>query len=374
MQTVTERTSPALPPLDHPLDAGWTLPAAWYREPAVLEAEREPVFSSAWQYAVPAEHVAEPGSFVTALIGHVPVVVVRGQDGVLRGLVNVCRHRGHVVAQGSGCRETLQCPYHAWTYELDGSLRRAPRSEREPGFDPSGLSLLPVAVGEWGPFVFVNPDPDAAPLAETLGDLPAIVAQSGVDVETLRFHSHHEWPIEANWKVVLENFLECYHCPTAHPGFSKVVDVDADDYGLTVHPTFSSQVAYVRPSALDGTRQVPYVPKGDVKQAQYHFMWPATTINIAPGPQNISLERWIPDGPRRTIEVTDYFFGPDVPDELITELMAWDEQVSIEDNALVASVQIGLDSGVVRQGRLMGQSEQLIADFQRRVYEALTSG
>ena len=93
-----------------------------------------------------------------------PSAVVRGSDGVLRGLVNVCRHRGHLVVEGTGCRETLQCPYHAWTYDLDGSLRRAPRAEREPGFDPTGLSLARVSVDTWGPFVFVNPDPDAAPL------------------------------------------------------------------------------------------------------------------------------------------------------------------------------------------------------------------
>jgi carnitine monooxygenase subunit len=364
----------ALPPLEHPLDGGWTLPAAWYRESVVFDAEREPVFGGTWQYAVPAEHVSEPGAFASAKVGHVPILVVRGRDGTLRGFVNVCRHRGHLVAQGNGCRETLQCPYHAWTYDLDGSLRRAPRSEREKGFDPAGLSLLPVSVDAWGPFVFVNTDPEAAPLAEALGDLPALVAQSGMTLESVRFHSHHEWPIEANWKVALENFLECYHCPVAHPGFSKVIDIDPDSYRLAVHPTFSSQIGPVRASALDGKRPVPYVPRGDVKQAQYHFLWPATTINIAPGPQNVAVERWVPDGPCSTIEVTDYFFGPEVSEEAIAELMAWDEQVAIEDVALVDSVQAGLDSGAVPQGRLMRESEQLIADFQRRVYDALTAG
>ena len=126
--------------------------------------ERERLFARAWTYAGPAEWVSEPGSYFAAQIGHVPVAVVRGSDGVLRGFVNVCRHRGHLVVEGTGCRETLQCPYHAWTYDLDGSLRKAPRSEREPGFDPTGLSLAPVSVDTWGPFVFVNPDPDAAPL------------------------------------------------------------------------------------------------------------------------------------------------------------------------------------------------------------------
>jgi carnitine monooxygenase subunit len=361
----------AIPIPDHPLDEGWTLPASWYAHDGVYERERERIFGDSWTYAGPAAWVDAPGSYFAARIGHVPVAIVRGSDGTLRGLVNVCRHRGHLVVAGTGCRETLQCPYHAWTYDLDGSLRKAPRSEREPGFDPTGLSLARVSVDIWGPFVFANPNPQADSLVEALGDLPSIVAESGLDLEELRFHSHHEWPIEANWKVVMENFLECYHCPTAHPGFSRVVDVSPDAYKLQVRPTFSSQVAPVRASALDGNGGAPYTPAGTVDQAQYHLLFPATALNIAPGIPNISLERYLPDGLRRTIEVTDYFFGADVSDEEIEELLAWDNQVAEEDVSLVQSVQRGLDSGVVSQGRLMGTSEHLIADFQRRVHAAV---
>ena len=165
-----------------------------------------------------------------------PVVIVRGRDDELRGFVNVCRHRGHLVAQDTGCRETLQCPYHAWTYELDGSLRRAPRSEREPSFDPAAYSLLPVAVDTWGPFVFVNPRAGAPPLSDVLADLPALVGECGLDLSSLRFHSHHEWPTKVNWKVAIENYLECYHCAVAHPGFSKLIDVRPDSYRLVRAP------------------------------------------------------------------------------------------------------------------------------------------
>ncbi|HEX4746941.1 MAG TPA: aromatic ring-hydroxylating dioxygenase subunit alpha [Gaiellaceae bacterium] len=373
MSETTTFTSP-LPPLEHPLEDGWTLPASWYTDPAVHAVERERLFARAWTYAGPAEWVSEPGSYFAAQIGHVPVAVVRGSEGVLRGFVNVCRHRGHLVVEGTGCRETLQCPYHAWTYALDGTLRKAPRSDREPGFDPSGLSLTPVSVDTWGPFVFVNPDPEPAPLSAALGRLPEIVARSGLEVGALRFHSHHEWPIEANWKVVLENFLECYHCPAAHPGFSKVIDVNPDAYLLQVHPTFASQIGPVRASALDGNGKAAYTPRGAVSQSQYHFLFPSTTMNIAPGIPNISLERYNPDGLRRTVEVTDYYFGVEVSDTEIEELMAWDTQVAEEDVSLVQSVQRGLESGAVPQGRLMAESEQLIADFQRRVYDALAAG
>jgi choline monooxygenase len=360
-----------VPEISGPLEQGWTLPASWYSNPNVNALERDRIFAGAWQYAGPLEWVAERGCFFAAQVGHIPVAVVRGKDDALRGFVNVCRHRGHLVVSGAGCRETLQCPYHAWTYDLDGSLRKAPRSEREPGFEATGLALLPVSVGTWGPFVFVNPDPDAAPLEDAIGDLPLIVPESGLDLATLRFHSHHEWPIAANWKIVMENFLECYHCPTAHPGFSKVVDVAPDSYRLQVRPTFSSQIGPVRASALAGNGKASYTPRTDISQAQFHFLFPTTTVNVAPGIPNLSIERYVPDGPARTIEVTDYFFGPDVDATEIDELMVWDRQVAEEDVALVESVQRGLDSGAVSQGRLMPESEQLIADFQRRVRDAL---
>jgi len=362
-----------LPPLAVPLEEGATLPALWYSDPAVFALERSRIFERSWQYAGPAEQVARPGSYFASVAGHVPVVVTRAADGELRGFVNVCRHRGHIVAEGSGCRETLQCPYHAWTYGLDGSLRRVPRSEREPGFDRSVLSLLPIAVDAWGPFVFVNPDPRAAPLGDAIGPLPELVSRSGVDLDRLRFHSHYEWEQQANWKVALENYLECYHCPVAHPGFSKIIDVDPDSYRLVVDGLVASQLGPVRALALEGRGNLPYDPRGDVDQSQYHFLWPNTTINIAPGPQNLSIERWVPTGPRTTVEVTDYFFAPDVSEERIAEVVAFDTQVSSEDVALVLSVQAGLDSGRVPQGRLLAESEQLIAAFQRRVHDALAA-
>ena len=372
--SATQASSAAgLPPLEHPLEDGWTLPASWYTDEVVAVLERERIFARTWQYAGAAELVAEPSSFFTTQAGHVPVVVTRDREGTLHAFVNVCRHRAYTVARESGCRETLQCAYHAWTYELDGTLRKAPRSEREDGFDPADFSLLPVAVDTWGPFVFVNPNAGAAPLAETLGALPQIVGRCGLDFSTLRFHSHHEWPIEANWKVALENYLECYHCPTAHKGFSKLIDVDADAYALSVSPTFSSQIGPVRPSALTGNGSAPYVPVGDVVHSQFHLIWPNTTINIVPGPQNVSIERWVPDGLGRTLEVTDYWFGADVPPHVVDEVLAFDDQVGREDTDLVVSVQAGLASGMVGQGRLMRESEQLIADFQVRVRDALTT-
>ncbi|MGH3049961.1 MAG: aromatic ring-hydroxylating oxygenase subunit alpha, partial [Gaiellaceae bacterium] len=194
-----------------------TLPYGWYSDPEILRREQERIFRSAWQYAGHTGQLPDGGSgFFTAQAGRVPVVVTRARDGVLRAFVNVCRHRAFPVADGAGSRETLQCPYHAWTYGLDGRLRAAPRAEEEPDFPREELGLVPVAVDTWGPFVFVNActaleDTVPEPLADALGSMPAQVAELGLDVDALVHHHRWETELDANWKIVCENFLECYH-------------------------------------------------------------------------------------------------------------------------------------------------------------------
>jgi len=163
-----------------------TLPWAWYADPEVLRREGERIFARTWQYVGRLGQVAEEGSYFAAVAGEIPVVVTRARDGELRAFLNVCRHRGHLVASGEGRRESLQCPYHAWTYGLDGQLRAAPRSEREPDFVLDEIALAPVQVDTWGPMIFVNPDLDAAPLADALGDMPRRLAEI-VDVDALEF-------------------------------------------------------------------------------------------------------------------------------------------------------------------------------------------
>jgi choline monooxygenase len=331
-----------------------TLPYAWYTDGDILRREHERIFRHAWQYAGPAEHVAAPQTFLTCRAGHVPVVVVRDGDDELHAFVNVCRHRGSIVVHGSGRRAALQCPYHAWTYALDGTLKAAPRSDREPGFDPAGLSLAPAAVDTWGPFVFVNPDADAAALADTLGSLPEVVP----DIASLRFHHRSEYELAANWKLACENYLECYHCAVAHPGFSAVVDVDPDAYVLEPHETFWSQFAQLRDD-VDG------------HLGQFHLIFPNLKLNVYPGPPNLSIGPVLPDGPERAVGYCDYFFPEDADEQWIDELVAFDDQVGREDTRLVESVQRGVRSGVLEHGVLLPQSEQLVAGFQRRIREAV---
>jgi phenylpropionate dioxygenase-like ring-hydroxylating dioxygenase large terminal subunit len=346
---------------------GRTIPFDWYSDPAVLRLERERIFRRTWQYAGRADQVAEPGAFFTCDLAGVPIMVVRDEQGGLRAFLNTCRHRGSLVCEGEGRRASLQCPYHAWTYALDGSLRAAPRSERVPGFDKESLGLVPAGVDSWGPFVFVNPDAEADPLAESLGELPALVDASGVDLGSLRFlkrASGDEYA--ANWKVCSENFLECYHCQVAHPGFSRVVDVSVDAYVLEESRTFSTQYGPVR-EAWKGD----FDPRGPVERGQFHFLWPNLTLNIMPGQPNLSIGPIVPTGPETTARFLDYFVGPDVEQEWVEEMLEFDEQVGAEDRVLVERVQKGLRGGGVEHGRLMGDSERLIAHFQGLLIDAL---
>ena len=337
-----------------------TLPYGWYTDPEILRREQERIFRPAWQYVGHTGRLPEPGYFATT-VGRTPVVVTRDRDGVLRGFVNVCRHRGFALAEGEGSRESLQCPYHAWTYGLDGRLRAAPRSEEEPDFPQDELGLVPVALDTWGPFLFANAGPDPEPLADALGSLPAQVAELGLDVDSLVHHSRWETELAANWKIVCENFLECYHCQVAHPGFSEVIDVSPEAYVLSADGRLTTQHGPPRTAA----------PTGELPRSQFHFLWPNLEINIFPGRANISIGPSIPRATDRTYRFLDYFFGPDVEQSWIDELMAFDDQVGREDAKLVEGVQRGVSSGAIERGVVMSRSEQLIGHFQALTAAAL---
>ncbi len=343
-----------------------TLPWSWYVDPAVLRLEHERIFRRFWQYVARVDEIAEPATFHTSRVGDLPVLLVRDREGVLRAFLNVCRHRGSIVCRGSGSRQTLQCPYHAWTYDLDGRLLKAPRSEREGGFDADELGLIQMQVDTWGPFVFVNPDPDAPPLAEVLEDIPERIAEAGVDVDALRFLSRAESEYEANWKICTENFLECYHCAVAHPGFSAAMDVSPDAYLLDIGTLRLSQSSPPKPDP-----SASYDLSGEVEVGQFHLLFPGTVVNVMPGRPNISIGPIVPLAPERTYRFLDYYVAPDAGETWIEEMLAFDAQVGAEDRVLVERVQAGVRSGLLDEGRLMPQSEQLVAHFQALVLDAL---
>lgn len=344
-----------------------TNPWSWYIDPAIAALEHERIFRREWQYAGHLGDLQGPGSYVVSPTGPVPILLTLDGDGVLRGFINVCRHRGAIMATGAARRGTVQCPYHAWTYGLDGCLRAAPRSSEDAAFDADHLGLVPVSVDTWGPFVFANPDPDAEPLAEALGDLPAVCAELGMDVDGLRFRRRVRYEINANWKIAVENYLECYHCPVNHPGLVQVIDERRLE--LVARDRRTSQIAPVHARTLAGDGPIEMPAQAGV--AHNHLSFPNLKVNVLPGYPNLSIGPLWPTGARTCAGYLDYWFGDDVDERWIDQVFTFDDQVGAEDTALVEAAQRGSTTGGIDHGWVLGGAEALIGHFQEYLRERL---
>src|SRR5262249_38491331 len=208
------------------LSRAQTIPSNWYTDPAMLEAEKRSIFWRTWQPVGRIDMVMRAGDYFACEVLGEPLVVTRGTDNVLRALSNVCRHRAGPVAVGRGNRKSLQCRYHGWTYTLDGKLFAQPEFEGVQDWNKSEICLPQVQVATWGPFVFVNLDPKAPPLTEILGDIPRETQKAGFDLENMRFLERRDYIVNCNWKVYVDNYLEGYHIPIAHPGLFRELDYE----------------------------------------------------------------------------------------------------------------------------------------------------
>lgn len=351
------------------LDQGYTLPSEWYTQEEFLRLERDVVFGRYWQFLGWEAKLPAPGSYFTATLGFVPVVVTRDLEGRVHAMANVCPHRGALVAEeGEGRCKLLQCPYHAWTFKLDGSLNRAPAMEGIPGFRKEDYGLRRIRAEQWGPFIFGCLDDTVEPLLSYLGGFPDLVSRFGLDFRRLKWRERREYPIRANWKVVVENFLECYHCPGVHPSFSAVQDVQRYRfYGIGKY--FTSQGGPVRPTA--GMRS-------DLPEGCYSFIWPNFSFNLFPGAAGAVTMLWLPQGVDRTVAVFDFFYADEVDDEEARASTEFVDQVQREDIVVCESVQRGLGSGVLIQGRLNtdmsdpAKCEIALQHFQKLVFRALS--
>ncbi len=345
--------------LDEQLKQGRTLPATWYTDAAIHELEKNKIFSTQWNYAGPTHQVQRPGDYLTSTVaGRVPIIIVRAESGVLNAFINVCRHRGsQMVTCPAGHRKSIQCQYHAWTWNLEGQLQAAPSTATDPCFKKENFGLHPIAVQEWGPFVFVNLDPNAAPFSDQLGSLPEAIAETGIDLSNLKHHQQLSYDIHANWKLTIENYLECYHCPVAHPELVKIVRMD--DYHVTPYEYHSVQ----RCSLKTGPEQL-------LKGAG-SFLWPSFTVNIYPGIINVSSTIYQPIAPNKTRAIYDVYFPEGVSNADKSSVVEFLDQVQKEDTALCEAVQRGCESGYYEQGHLVLAKENGVQHFQRLVYNAL---
>jgi len=292
----TTETSAARPP---PLSRAATIPSRYYLDPGILEREKELVFGRTWQLVARTDELQRVGDFVPVTVLDEPIVITHGLDGELRGFYNVCRHRAGQVALTRGNRKSLQCRYHGWTYGLDGSLRACPEMEETEDFRKEDFGLVPVRVETWGPFVFVNLDASAPPLAEMMGAIPSEVAKAGYDVGNMRLVERRDYVIECNWKVYVDNYLEGYHLPIAHPQLFK--ELDYDSYRVEEFRYYSKQHAPIRelkPGEELGVDRRYLRQPGAEDSALYYWLFPNTMFNIYQ--DNMSSNVILPLGPDRT--------------------------------------------------------------------------
>ncbi len=338
-----------------------TLPGArLYSDPTILEQEREYIFYRSWQYAAHASQLTDPGDFVTMRVLDQGVVIARGKDHRLRAFYNVCKHRAHELLRGAGRVPVITCPYHAWSYHLDGRLRTARGSEEVEGFEADKICLRPVRVDQLLDFVFVNLDPDAASLAETFPGLAEEISDRtpwlGDARLTAPVRSDAIAPqapdLAANWKVLAENCLECYHCQPAHPAFVDLVDIES--YQVAIHGTWISSLSNAgRPN----NKAYPFRPNDPSQRADFWYLWPNTTLNVLPGDARFIVFRFEPASATTTRIVVDSLIVPGTEPNPRRDAYGRDV-LWPEDKSICESVQRGLASVGYGQGRFMVDRNQ----------------
>ena len=351
-----------------------SLRAEAYTDPTWADFEREAVFTKTWQWVCHIEKLREPGSYVTAEVAGRPLCLLRDRQGELKAFYNVCKHRAHQLLTGEGQVRRLVCPYHAWTYDLSGQLIGAPNTKHLKDFDVGRICLDQVRVEVFCGFVFVNLDPEAEPLAEASGALGEEIMQWAPDVAELTFAHRLTYDIKSNWKNVVDNFLECYHCPTAHKDFCTLVDMDT--YRVTTHGIYSSHMA----EAGKGANKAYSVADATVKDHAVWWLWPNTCLMRYPGRGNFIVLHVIPAGPDRTLETYDFYLEEPTPNAAEREAIEYlDKVLQTEDIGLVESVQRGMGTPAFEQGRIVhdpsgsGKSEHGVHHFHGLLLEAYRS-
>jgi choline monooxygenase len=352
-----------------PLAAASTIPADWYVDPRVADLERPAVFGRTWQLAGRLDQVQRAGEFVSCVIADEPIVVVRGADGVLRAFFNVCRHHAAaVVTEPQGCAHQLRCPYHGWTYSLDGSLKGTPDFAEVAHFDRASHGLVPLEVDVWEGWIFVKIEAGGASLADYLGqDLRHRIGT--LHVTDLKWAERRHYVLGCNWKVFVDNYLDGgYHVPHLHKGLDSVLDYSA--YTIELGERFCLQSSPLVVTGADPKTEA--VRLGD--RASYFWIHPNLMINCYGTAMDTNLV--IPRGVDRTEVVFDFFFA-DVSGESgdrNTASIEISQQIQDEDVAICESVQRGLMSRAYRAGRLSVRREAGEQLFHRLLHADLTAG
>jgi phenylpropionate dioxygenase-like ring-hydroxylating dioxygenase large terminal subunit len=346
-----------------------TPPSSWYTDPNILQLEKQTVFSRSWQFISRSEKVRAPGQHISCEIAGEPILVVRGNDAILRGFFNVCRHHAAaVITQSEGIAQSLRCPYHGWTYDLQGALVFAPEFGGVNDFDRSANSLVSIEIAVCKNWVFAKLDHGNPSLQDFLGkDL--LEHFEALNLEQLNWLERRSYTLNCNWKVFVDNYLDGgYHVPHLHRGLNSVLDYG--NYTIETGERFCLQSSPIVPTA--GDAKTAAVRNGT--RAFYYWIYPNFMINIYAGVMDTNLV--IPHGVDRTEVIFDYYFA-DISDrekEKNLASIALSEQIQAEDAAICESVQRGLNSRSYLAGRLSVRREAGEHLFHKLLYADLKAG
>lgn len=355
-----------------PIEEALTLPSSWYTDPSFYSLELDRVFYRGWQAIGYTQQIQNPHDFFTGRLGDIEFVVCRDDNGKIHGFHNVCRHHASLLTSGSGKKSCFVCPYHGWTYGLDGALLKATRITGIKNFDVNEFGLVPLKVATWGPFVLLNMDKEISPLQEVnsgvvssewLGSCSEILSMNGVD-SSLSYICRREYTLECNWKVFCDNYLDGgYHVPYAHKRLASGLKLVS--YSTRIFEKVSIQECEGNSaSSEDELNRLG-------SKALYAFIYPNFMINRY-GPW-MDTNLVIPLGPKKCKVVFDYFLEDSLKDDasFIERSLEDSERVQAEDIMLSEGVQRGIESPAYNSGRYAPEVETPMHHFHCLLYKNL---
>src|SRR5450755_1991854 len=290
-----------------------TLPQRYFVSPEIFAKEQELIFSTRWVLVGHRSQIAKAGDYLVQEVAGESVIVVRDQRGEAHGFYNVCRHRGTRLCEDmTGHSSTIRCPYHAWTYGLDGQLVGAPHMDKVQGFDKAEHSLHAIEMALWEGFIFVNLIDEPTPLEEVFGPLAGKF--SHWNLPKLRSAKRIEYDVRANWKLIFENYSECYHCPGVHPALQKLTPYDLAENDLCEGPFLGGFMPITKGHSLTMTGKACALPVGDIKgedhdRVFYYSIFPNMLLSMHP--DYVMVHQLWPQTPERTLILCDWFFNPE---------------------------------------------------------------
>jgi Rieske 2Fe-2S family protein len=356
----------------------YTLPRQYFVSEKLFREELEHIFCRHWICVGREDQIINPGDYFVQEVDTESVIILRDDKGAIRAFHNVCRHRGtRLCLKGQGhLNKTIQCPYHAWTYALNGNLIGVPgMSDMKDHFSKEEFPLHNVAVEIWEGFLFINMAPDPEPFQDIFGSV--VDRFQAWHIPRLKSAHRIEYDVKANWKLIVENYNECYHCPLIHPELNRVAPADSGDNELVTGMAVGGYMTFreeMETMSLTGRSHMPVgeVDGDDLNRAYFYTLFPNLLLSLHP--DYVMFHTLWPQGVDRTLVVCEWLFAPEVmaqPGFDPRDVVEFWDRTNRQDWFACEISQLGVGSRAYTPGPYYHWHEQLLAEFDRQVLRAL---